>query len=78
MADQNLNWVSQAPHALLGVLQKMLRHPEKLVMKYNTDKEVKVEDHLEKFYLHLHMLEVQCGDVACIIFPCTLDGRSIV
>lgn len=68
--------MTQSPLAFLGVLHKMPRHPEKLLTKYDPKKAAKEEDHLDNVYLHLQMLEVHYDDVACRIFPCTLDGRS--
>lgn len=78
MADQELDWMTQGPLSLLGVLHNMLSHSEKLFTEYYLDKIVKEEDHLGKFYLHLQMLEVCYGDVACRIFLCTLYGKPIV
>lgn len=49
MIGQNLDYMTQGPLALLGVLHKMSRHPEKLLTKYDPDKVVKVEDHLDNF-----------------------------
>lgn len=37
----------------------MSRHLEKLLTKYDPDKAVKAEDHLDKFYVHLQILEVR-------------------
>jgi len=37
---------------------------------------VKVEYHLDNFYLQLQTLEVCYDDVACRLFPCTLDGHA--
>jgi len=70
--------MSGGPLSLLGVLHKIARHPRKLLTKYDLDKAVKVEDHLENFYLHLQTLEVPYDDVVCRMFTCTLDGREIV
>lgn len=53
MADQNLDRMTQDPLEFLGVLHKVPRHVEKLFMKYDLDKIVKVEEHLDNFYLHL-------------------------
>lgn len=74
MVDQNMDWMTQGLLALSGVLHKMPRHSEKILKKYDHNKRVKVEYHLDKFYLHLQTLEVRYDDVACRIFPCTLDG----
>ena len=73
-----MDWMTQGPLELSGVLHKMLRHVEKLLTKYDPDKIVKVEDHLDNFYLHMKTLDVCYADVACRLFPCTLDGRDVV
>lgn len=69
MEDQNMDQMTQGPLALLGVMHKMPRYSEKLLIKYDRDKTVKIEDHLDKFYLHLQTLEVRYNDVACRHFP---------
>jgi len=56
----------------------MPRNLENLLMKYDPDEIVKVEDHIENFYLHLQTLEVRYNDVPCRLFPCTLDSREVV
>lgn len=68
----------QGKLALSGVLHKVPRHPEKLLTKYDLDKVAKEEDHLDKFYLHLQMLEVHFNDVTCRLFLCTLDGSVVI
>jgi len=78
MADQKLEWMTQGPLALHGDFHKIPRHAEKLLMKYNLDRAVKVEDHLNTLYLHLWTLEVHYDDVACRLFPYTLNGRVVV
>jgi len=30
------------------------------------------------FYLHLKTIEVYYEDIACILFPCTMDGRDVM
>lgn len=52
MADQYLDQMTQGPLALSCLLHKMLRHLEKLLRRYDPDKAVKAEDHLNNFYLH--------------------------
>ena len=66
--------MNQGPLALMGVLHKILRHAKKLLMKYDVVRIVRVEDHLDMFYLHLQTLKVFYVDVACRLFSCTLDG----
>lgn len=45
--------MTKDPLALLGILHKMPRHPKKLLMKYDPNKDIKAEDHLDNLYLHL-------------------------
>jgi len=49
---------------------------EKMNIKFNPNIIMKAEDYLDKFYLQLQTLEVWHDDVACILFPCTLDGHA--
>jgi len=49
-----------------------------MLTKYDPYKIVKVEDHLDTFYLHLQKLEVRYGDIVCRLFLCTMDGRAVV
>ena len=56
MEDQNMDSMTQGPLTILGVLHKMKKHSEKLLTKYDPDNMVKVEDHLENFYLHMKNL----------------------
>lgn len=74
MADPNLEWMTQGPLALPNVLHKMPKQAERMNIKFNPNSAVKAEDHLENFYLQLQTLEVCYDDVACRLFPCTLDG----
>ena len=76
MANPNLEWMTQGPLALLDVMQKMRKRAEIMNIKFNPNNAVKAEDHLDKFYLQLQTLEVHYDDVACRLFPCTLDGRK--
>lgn len=78
MADQDLDQMTQGPLTLFCILDKMSRHSENLLTKYDLEKSIKLEDHLENFYLHLQTLEVGHDDVACRLFPCTLEGRAVV
>lgn len=64
MVDQNMDWMTQGPLVLPGVMHKMLRHAGKLLTNYDLEKIVKVEDRFDNFYLHLQKLDVCYGDVA--------------
>jgi len=75
MSDQYLDWMAQGPLGLMGNLHKIPRHPKNILSKYNLEKKTKAEDHLVDFYMYLRMLEVRYDDVACKIFPYTLEDR---
>lgn len=47
-------------------------------MKYDPSKIVKAEDHLDKLYLDMKIVEVHCDGVALGRFPFTLDGIIVV
>lgn len=70
--------VTQGPLALLGALYMMPNCLKRILTKHDPDREVKAEDHLDNLYLQLQTLKVQYDDVACKLFPCTLDGREAV
>jgi len=75
MADKYLDWMAQGPLTLPGNLHRMPRHFENLLSKFDPNNKTKVQDHIDNLYMHLLMLEAQYNDVACIIFPFTLEGR---
>lgn len=70
--------MTQGPLALSGSLHRMPKRSERMLTKYDSDREVQVEDHLDNFYLQLQTLVVWYNDVACRLFPCTLDGHATV
>jgi len=76
MVDPNLEWMTQGPLALLAVLHKIPKQMERMNIKFNPDNTMKAKDHLDNFYVQLQTLEVRHDDVACRLFPCTLDGRA--
>jgi len=75
MADPNMEWMTQRPLALPVVLHKMPKQAERMNINFNPNCTVKVEDHLDKFYLKLHTIEVWYEDVAHRLLPCTFDGH---
>lgn len=78
MVDQDLDWMSHGPLSLLDNLHRMPKHLEKLLSKFDPDKKVKVDDHLDDLYMHLRMLYVQYDDVDCRLFPFNLEGKASV
>ena len=49
-------------------LNELPKHPEKVLPRFDLGKGVSAEDHLQGFYLDLHLLNVEHEDVVCIIF----------
>lgn len=49
-----------------------------LLSNFDPDKKTKVEDHIDDFYMHFRMLEVQFDDISCILFLYTLEGRASI
>ena len=54
----------------------MPRHMKTLLSIFDPYKNTKTQDHIDDLYMHLWMLEVRYEDVACRIFPFTLEGRA--
>lgn len=75
MANANIEWMNWGPLALTDALHKMPKRAERVNIKFNPDSAVKAEDYLDKFYLQLQTLEVHYDDVACRLFPYTLDDQ---
>ena len=62
MASQDMDWITQGQLSLSSTLCKMPSQPEKLLKKFDLDKELKAQENLDNFYLHLQTLKV-CYDV---------------
>lgn len=74
MADPKLEWMTQGPLALPTILHKMSKRAEIVNIKFNLGTSMKAKYHLDNFYLRLQTLKVRYVDVACRLFPCTLDN----
>ena len=70
--------MAQWPLSLSSNLHHLPKHQKKMLTKYDLDGKVNFEDHIDDFYLHIRMLEVQYDDVSCILFPYTFEGRASV
>lgn len=53
MDNQNLEWLTQGPLALLGSLRKLPKRSERMFKKFDPDSIVKAKYHLDNFYLQL-------------------------
>lgn len=78
MGKWNMEWMPHGPLSLPSILHKISWDAEKILVKYDPGKAMKVEYHLDKFYLHIKTIEVHYEDIVCILFPCTLDGRAVM
>lgn len=78
MPDNQLDWMDQGPLSLSCNLHYLPKHPKTLLTKYDPDKKVKDEDHIDDFNLHLRMLQVRYDDISCRLFVYTLDGRTSI
>ena len=76
MDNPNLKCMTQGTLSLPIVLHKLPNRAKRMNIKFNVDKTVKAEDHLDNFYLQLQTLEVRFDDVSCRLFPYTLDGHA--
>lgn len=73
MANVDMDWMAQGPHALLNNIHHMPRHQEKLLSKFDHDK-----SSIDDLYLHLGMPYVCFDDFPCILFPYILEGIASV
>ena len=78
MDKWNMEWMTHGPLSLPSVLNNMSWDVAKILMKYDPRKTMKVEDHLDMFYLYMKTIEVHYEDIACILFPCTMDARDVI
>jgi hypothetical protein len=59
-----------------GQVQNILRHPKKLLPKYDPKTSGSPEDHIKKFILAIKLMNVQHEDVVCILFPYMFDNSA--
>ena len=68
--------MAQSPLGIQGPLHDMPWHPEKHLPKFDPEKGTLAEDHINNFYLSLYMMRVQYDDIACRLFPHTLENKA--
>ena len=51
--------------------------PKKVLPRFDPEKGVSVEDHLQGFYLALHLLNVEHEDVVCINFQYKFEPKAL-
>jgi hypothetical protein len=86
MPPQNLNlnmanapqppWLAQGVVAVLGAIHDLPNSPKNLLPKFDLEKDNFPKDHINKFMLSLHLMNVQHEDVVCHLFPYTFQGKS--
>ena len=61
-------WRARTPLNLAVPLHGLPKQPERVLRKFDLGKGVSAEDHLQKFYLALNLLNVDHEDVVCRLF----------
>ena len=54
----------------------LMKHPEKLLPKFDPDNDVTPEDHIKQFMLSLKLMDVQHEDVVCRLFLYTFVSQA--
>jgi hypothetical protein len=72
----NRPWLAADAFAVPRAQHPLLKHPKKLLPKFDPDNEITPEDHIKQFMLSLRFLEVQHEDVVCGLFPYTFVGQA--
>ena len=67
----NRPWLAADAIAVLGAQHPLPKNPEKLLPKFDPDK-----DHIKQFMRSLRLLYVQHEDVFCRLFPYTFVGQA--
>ena len=61
-----------------GLQHNLLKHPDKLLPKFDPDDKGFAENHIDKFILAVQMMNVQHEDVVCRLFPLNFKGKAVV
>lgn len=72
-----LAWMDQSPLNFKGLHHDMPRHSEKHLPKFDLEKGTSVDDHISNLYLSLQIMKVQFDDIACRLFPHTLENKVV-
>lgn len=51
MANQNMEWMTKGPLAVLAALHKIPKNLERMLMMYDPDGVVKAKNHFDNFYI---------------------------
>ena len=68
----NPQWLTIDALAILGPINPLPNHPEKLLFKFHLDDDISLENHIKKFMIAMNMMSVHHEDVACMLFCFTL------
>ena len=66
--EANSRWLTINPLAIPGPQNPLPKHPEKLLPKFDPDKDILPEYHIKQFMLTLNLMKVQHEDVVCRLF----------
>lgn len=74
--NPNQPWVIPSALALNGVMHRLPKHAERLLPKYDPDLLSSPEDHIKKYLLAIHFMNVQHEDIVCRLFPYTFENKA--
>ena len=69
-------WRARTPLNLDTPLHALPQNAEKDLPKFDPEKGISVDDHLQSFYLDLEILVVEHEDVVCQLFPHTFEAKA--
>ena len=69
-------WLASEALSIPKNVEPLLRHPEKVLSKFNLDEKEPAEDHARKFMLAIRLLNVEHEDVVCRLFPFTFEAKA--
>ena len=72
----NRPWLASNVIAVPGIQHPLPKHPEKILPKFDHDKDVTPEDHIKKFMISLRLMDVQHEYVVFILFPYTFVAQA--
>ena len=73
---ENRPWLAVDAIAVPDAQHPLLKHPKKLLPKFDLDNDVAPEDHIKQFMPSLRLMDVQHEDVVCRLFPYTFVGQA--
>ena len=74
--EENQPWITIDSLSIPGAPNALPKSLEKLLPKFDPDKDVLSEDHIKQFMLNLRPMIVHHEDVLCKLFPYAFQGKA--